>query len=192
MSVEVFDWSINGTRLGYVPNNSTNGTGTTANLSCSRRYQVNLACGLLTQDKLLPVKFMASQLAIELTLEQAASCIFAIQGNATGTTPTYAVSNVTLIPEILEFDASYDAMFLRGLQEGGVPIKFCSWHTFQYTTGGSSAVNLQVQERSRSVKALFCIQNRSPADITTDSHATFIGSAAASFMTNYQWRIGGR
>lgn len=190
-------------RFGFVPNNSANGTGLAAPC-CTRRYQVNLACGLLTQDKLLPVKFMASQLAIELTLEQAASCIFAVAGTGNSGGLTYAVNNVTLIPEILEFDASYgiiffllvlttiDAMFLRGLQEGGVPIKFSSWHTFQFTTGSASSVNLQVQERSRSVKALFCVQNRSPASVLTDSHATFVGSTLNSFMTQYQWRIGGR
>jgi len=177
--------------FGVVPNNSANGTGLSGTC-CSRRYQVNLGCGLLMQDKLLPVKFMASQLAIELTLEQAAACIFTVQGTGVIPEPTYAVNNVTLIPEILEFDASYDAMFLRGLQEGGVPIKFSSWHTFQFTTGAASAVNLQVQERSRSVKALFCVQNRSPATMTTDSHATLTGSGANTFMTSYQWRIGGR
>jgi hypothetical protein len=193
--VTSLDASVTAARFGFVPNSSANGTGLNSPSTtrcCSKRYQVNLACGLLTQDKLLPVKFMASQLAIEITLEQAAACIFAVAGNGSGASPTYAVNNVTLIPEILEFDASYDAMFLRGLQEGGVPIKFSSWHTFQFAAGGATGVNLQVQERSRSVKALFCIQNRSPSTIDTDSHATFIGSSDNSFMTSYQWRIGGR
>ena len=81
----------------------------------TRRYQINLALGLLTQDKLIPVKFMASQLAIEFTLEQPAACIYARPGaSQTSTAPTYSVTNVNLIPEILEFDSSYDAMFLKG------------------------------------------------------------------------------
>ena len=194
--------------LKNVPNKSNGAfTATGANYS-TRRYQVNLACGLLTQDKLIPVKFMASQLAIELQLETANNCIFGTHVGGSGALPTYGVSNVTLIPEILEFDASYgilyiffsiinflDAMFLRGLQEGGVPIKFSSWHTFQFTPSGSQA-NLQVQERSRSVKALFAVQTApsgtSPA-LTVDTHATVNSSAAfASFMSSYQWRIGGR
>ena len=82
-------------------------------------------------------------------------------------------------------------MFLRGLQEGGVPIKFSSWHTFQFATGGGTNVNLQVQERSRSVKALFCVQTTAPT-LLIDSHATLNSSVANSFMNNYQWRIGGR
>lgn len=163
----------------------------------TRRYQVNLALGLLTQDKLLPVKFMASQLAIEITLEQPAACIFAIAGTGAGTPPSYAVTNVNIIPEILEFDSSYDAMFLKGLQDGGVPLKFSSWHTFIFSTNSSSAVNLLVQERSRSVKALFAMQRRSPYLITSDSGATFFdsstyASATGNTMYSYQWRIGGR
>lgn len=87
----------NGIGTGVVPNN-TLGSGLVATAAatnyCTRRYQVNLALGLMTQDKLLPVKFMASQLAIELTLEQPAQCIFAQAGSATGASPTYGVTNV--------------------------------------------------------------------------------------------------
>jgi hypothetical protein len=46
--------------FGVVPNQAS----PSANTSSIRRYQVNLALGLLTQDKLIPAKFMASQLAI--------------------------------------------------------------------------------------------------------------------------------
>jgi hypothetical protein len=121
-----------GQGFGYVPNNcdsdgniKADGSGT----SCIRRYQVSLALGMFNQEKLLPTKFMASQLAIEITLATAAECIFMLSNDFTNPVvaasldPTYAVTNVNLIPEILEFDASYDAMFLKGLQEGGVPIK---------------------------------------------------------------------
>jgi hypothetical protein len=83
-------------------------------------------------------------------------------------------------------------MFLKGLQEGGVPIKFSSWHTFQFTTGGATQVNLQVQERSRSVKALFCVQTLTPTTFAVDSHATLNASNSNGYMLNYQYRIGGR
>ncbi len=196
---------LGGNGFGSVPNQ-----GSSSVQSTTRRYQVNLALGLLTQDKLLPVKFMASQLAIEITLEQPAACIFAQPGGATGSPPTYTVNNVNMIPEILEFDASYgeiffyfsyslDAMFLKGLQSGGVPLKFSSWHTFIFSTSASSAVNLLVQERSRSVKALFAMQRRSPYSLDTDSGATFfdtsayaVGNSSGSTMSSYQFRIGGR
>lgn len=73
-----------------------------------QRYQVSLALGLFSQEKLIPTKFMASQLAIEITLEQPAACMISFKANTTsGAAPTYAITNVNLIPEILEFDASY-------------------------------------------------------------------------------------
>ncbi len=185
---------------------------------CSRRYQINLATGLFTQDKLIPTKFMASQFAVELTLAQPKECIYsqvsradAVDGAvavipatdpvtyyaafAKGTPPTYKVSNINLIPEILEFDASYDQGLMTGLANGGVPIKFATWHTYIFNIGGSSTANLQIQERSRSVKALFGVQRRNPPEYHYDSGATFFDSsntATVSCMQSYQYRIGAR
>jgi len=182
-----------GNEFGNVPNNGLrqiNGVN-----GVTRRYQINFALGLFTQEKLIPTKFMASQLAIELTLEQPAACIFqAATGSGPLRVPTYQVSNVNLIPEILEFDASYDSMFLAGLRDGGVPIKFSSWHTFTFSSGNSSSVNLLVQERSRSVKALFAVQRRQQPDVIYDTGATLFDTSftGASSLQNYQFRIGGR
>jgi hypothetical protein len=169
-----------------------------------RRYQIQLALGIFNQEKLIPTKFMASQLAIELTLATAAECMILDQKRDTTTTatvadPTYQVTNVNLIPEILEFDASYDESFIRGLMETGVPIKFATWNNYRFNTAGGTNVNLQIQERSRSVKAIFCLQRRDPQTITTDSGATFFNSnitssvgTAPSTFNEYQFRIGGR
>ena len=58
---------------------------------------------------------MASQLAIEMTLESAEACIFSLNpesGGGSGSNPTYTLSNINLIPEILEFDASYGKSFI--------------------------------------------------------------------------------
>jgi len=184
-------------------------------VNLTRRYQISFALGMFTQEKLIPTKFMASQLAIEITLETPSSCMIQRSYATSPTAPTYSVSNVNLIPEILEFDASYDAMFLMGLQQGGVPIKFSSWHTYIFSTGGSSRLNLQIQERSRSVKALFAVQRRSPSVMWTDAGAmhfvTQNGYAAttvaglvsagnangaspptAQSLQDFQFRIGGR
>lgn len=188
-----------GTGPGAVPNTYLpSGVVPTSTIYTTRRYQINFALGLFTQDKLIPVKFMASQLAIEITLENANACIFSIPGTASGAAPSYAISNMNLIPEILEFDAKYDEMFLTGLREGGVPIKFSSWHTFIFNTGGASNLNLLVAERSRSVKALFAVQRRSTPLITTDSGALLFtthdpGDATTpTTLQSYQYRIGGR
>lgn len=168
----------------------------------TQRYQIQFALGLFSQGKYLPTKFMASQLAIEITLEQSQFCLFADTTATTGTTgagvgvttPTYGVGNVTLLPEILEFDPSYDAIFLKGLQEGGVPIKFSTWNTYIFSTAAQSNVNLNISERQRSVKALFVVQKRSQPTIAGDNGATFFdtNSTGLSSLQQYQFRIGGR
>jgi hypothetical protein len=160
---------------------------------------------MFNQEKLIPTKFMASQFAIEITMATVAEALFCIKGVSTpaAANPTFKLMNVNLIPEILEFDASYDAMFLKGLQEGGVPIKFSSWHTYIFGTGGSSNLNLQIQERSRSVKGIVAVQRRSPYDVRTDSGACFLCSTNTNptssgdtyddtTLQSYQFRIGGR
>ena len=176
-----------------------------------RRYQIQLALGIFNQEKLIPTKFMASQLAIEITLENAAACLYyqpsaltaqpgsgmTTNGLPSSTPPSYIVSNVNLIPEILEFDASYDESFLRGLQTGGVPIKFATWNNYRFSTNGVSSINLQIQERSRSVKSIFCMQRRDPPTFSSDSGASFfntsiVGAACPSTFQEYQYRIGGR
>ncbi len=186
-----------GAAFGYVPNKSSGSSGAVNGTATTRRYQIPFLLGLMTQDKLLPTKFMASQLAIEISLENAANCIIAAPVGS-GTDPTYIITNVNLIPEILEFDASYDALFLKGLQEGGVPIKFSSWHTYTFGTSAGTNFNLQIQERSRSVKALFCVQRRATAAFDRDSHATHFATVSGDLNTtpvtlqSYQFRIGGR
>lgn len=87
-----------------------------------------------------------------------------------------------------------DDMFLQGLIQGGVPIKFSSWHTFLFSSAKSSNVNLQIQERSRSVKALFAVQRRAMPSYYVDSGATFFDTSSngVSTLQNYQFRVGSR
>ena len=96
---------------GNVPSTAV-AAGASNGAQITRRYQVNLACGLMTQDKLIPLKFMASQFAFEITLAIEAQCIISFVKTSTGDTtatgsPTYSLSNVNMVCEILEFDASY-------------------------------------------------------------------------------------
>ncbi len=96
---------------GYIPNrcDATGSTFSGSGDSTVRRYQVSLALGMFNQEKLIPTKFMASQLAIEITLATTAECmmVFLPPSGSPTTDATYKVTNVNLIPEILEFDASY-------------------------------------------------------------------------------------
>lgn len=92
-------------------------------------------------------------------------------------------------------------MFLKGLMNGGVPIKFATWNNYKSTTAGASSINIQIQERGRSVKSIFALQRRDPVAYNRDSGATFFctGTAAAvtpvgglTSLQEYQYRIGGR
>jgi len=178
-----------------------------------RRYQVQLNLGLFNQSKLIPTKFMASQLAIEITLENPQACMYYIPsaklsttpvtfvsiGTPSSTAPFYTVSNVNLIPEILEFDSTYDSSFLQGLQTGGVPLKFSTWNNFRFSQSGVGNISLPISERSRSVKAVFAVQRRDPPTFGTDSGACFYTSATtpanndgATTLQEFQFRIGGR
>lgn len=144
---------------------------------------------------------MASQLAIEITLERPENCIYQPVGataNADGGGPTYMVGNVALIPEIIEFDDVYDNNFLTALESGGVPIKFATWNYFQFTTQSSSSLQLSITERSRSVKGLLAIQRRAQGSFQYDSHACVFDSSPLTNLTTgtsmkeFQYRIGGR
>jgi hypothetical protein len=167
--------------------------------TATARYQIQLPLGLFTQGKLIPVKFMASQLAIELTLAQPASCMMANPNSAwksaqsrdlpTGT-PTYSISNVNLIPEILEFDSLYDEHFLQGLQTGGMPLQFSTWNTFVQPVTGQY-MQVAIQERSRSVKAIFGFIRKSQTSLLLDHGASF-GDIETAILESYQYRIGGR
>lgn len=55
----------------------------------------------------------------------------------------------------------------------------------------STSINLQIQERSRSVKAIFAVVRRAPAIISADSGALH-HVTSASTLQNFQFRIGGR
>jgi hypothetical protein len=189
------------TTTGYVqpvPNTVTNSLLNAGAVQCTRRYQVTFAFGLFTQGKLIPTKWMASQFAIELTLNQPQACIHAVP-NMTGNTsfsaytipPNYCISNVNLIPEILIFDSSYDEEFLRGLQNGGMPIKFSTWKRYGFSIGGGSTANFNISEKSRSVKSIYTIQRRSPPSYFTDSGAMVNSSTVGGTIQNYQYRIGG-
>lgn len=169
----------------------------TTNPGSTRRYQVQLVAGLFQQGKLLPVKYMASQLAIEITLEQPKNCIItrSVGVNNPLSDPTFVVSNVNLIPEILEFDSSYDQQFLQGLVSGGVPLQFSSWHHFQTGIGYSSNLSMIIQERSRSVKAIFGFMRLQQPNYADDFGASYgdqiLGGGTAKLLS-YQYRIGGR
>ncbi len=88
---------------------------------------------------------------------------------------------------------------------GGVPIKFATWNNYRSSVSNQSSINIQIQERSRSVKSIFALQRRDQPTFTADTGATFFctgtngstslttaNGAGANSLQEYQFRIGGR
>lgn len=183
----------------------TNGTGT-AN---TRRYTVQLPFGIFQQNKLLPLKWMASQLTISLDLAPANECM--VQDVDTSAPQAeYTIKNMFFNAELIEYDSSYDAAFLEGIRNGGVPIKFASWNTYVNSPQPSNNQTILIPERNRSLKALFTVQCP-PASAAYDSHAMlqssgfdasgspdYVGQGgtqlrySAGHMKEFHFRIGGK
>lgn len=176
----------------------------------TRRYTVQLPFGLFQQNKLLPLKWMASQLSISLDLAPPSECMVQDYDSSTPYCK-YTISNMFFNAELMEYDSSYDAAFLEGLRGGGVPIKFSSWNTYINSPSGGSSQTILIPERNRSLKNLYTVLVP-PSDIRWDSHA-FMQSAAEGkktfqpstadakgalvhafegFVRDYQYRIGGK
>lgn len=218
-------------------------------------FCISLASGMLTQQKLLPLKWMANQLMIELELEEPAGflvtgataevptlyetssltvpwqCLspeivpaqynavaartanagvvpYTLSADATYMNLNYFLDNIYFVANILEFDASYDAAFFKGMATGGVPIKFASWHTHQHIPTGTQAT-LIIQERARSVKSIFCMLRKrgdiqaysgSGNSFLSDPYWTYPGVTPSSGVWyddqcgiyEFQLRVGGR
>jgi hypothetical protein len=157
-----------------------------------RRYQISLPLGLFTQGKLIPTKWMASQLAIEVTLASVAECMMHCSNEATTVVgaPSYSIGNVVMIPEILEFDASYDKMFLDGLNGGGVPIQLSTFNTNTSPVNGS-IIQMVIPEKSRSLKNIFTFVRQSVATVFNDYGASY-SDISPAVLEYYQVRVGGR
>lgn len=185
-----------------------------------RRYCVQLPLGLLQQPKYIPLKYLASQLTIELELASVIECMAAEHTVPGDTLPgwSYEIRNMTFNAELHEMDASYDAVMEAGLaSKGGVPISFASWNTYIHSPSGSTTMNLQLAERNRSIKSIFNVLLPNP-HLTSlawnragtaaanfaypfDSHAMCgsLGDASASaqaettgWQKSYQFRLGGK
>jgi hypothetical protein len=159
--------------------------------------------GLLSTKKLIPLKWMASSLALELTLNNDKEALMAPIG-----TPTYEVSKPTILAELLNFDSQYDSAFYLGMSNFGVPLKFHTWRWHHANLTGNRQT-IQIHERARSIKMLLAIVRDQTFDFRFDSlrfyHATGTKydddpenglvnhtQDTPAKITQFQWRIGGR
>lgn len=179
---------IDGTGTGQT-GTITNPTGGFGIRNTRRRYCVQLMTGLMQQRKLIPLKWMASQFSLLITLAQPNKCIVANSDTATGA--TYSITNVNFIPELLEFDSSFDAYLLAGLKNGGMPIKYSTWRNYSSPVTQAS-VNVQILESAKSLKSIFSFLKRTIPVLKWDYGASPFFPGALNTLQSYQYRIGGR
>lgn len=191
--------------------------GNTPVASTVRRYSIQLYAGLFMQRKLIPLKWMSSQLQIEIELAPANECIELLQpvSGVTVTSAEIRVSQVEFLAQILEFDTKFDEGVFEALQYG-LPIQFQSWHlTYQQLYNTQN--NLQIQERARSVRGALAVilddnlrtsyqrdwhtfmasggalQTSGLTDIFTGAPTTpMTMPLATTCVESFQFRIGGR
>jgi hypothetical protein len=156
-------------------------TGTAAT-NVTRTFNIQLLTGLTSLKKLLPLKWMASQLVIELTIAPVQEAYIT---NIVNPLPVLTLQNMNMVTELLEFDSSYDLAFFEGLnQPTGVPLKFTSWHYHQFAITGPTQT-YQIHERSRSVKAAFAVIRQLTPIPTFDADWFFHNMNDSVTLTNY-------
>lgn len=143
------------------------------NMGVTYRYSVPLISGLFNCNKLLPLKWLAAQWALELEVGDVSETMITTKALLDDSSLTFTLSNVHFCTELLEFPDTYDTAFYVGLSNGGVPIKFNTWryHTFNIT---GTTNHLQIHERARSIKAAYAwVVDRTQKSRACDRYAAF-------------------
>jgi len=119
-----------------------------------RTVDTFLLSGLFGQPKLIPLKWMAAQLALEIEFAPAHAAF--ITG---GTSDDFAYNwtNVNFITELLEFDTVFQGTMAQYLQSGKqIPLKFNSWDSFSFNIVGT-VTTPQINTRAKSVKSILAV-----------------------------------
>lgn len=114
-----------------------------------RTFQVQLNSGILASQKLIPFKWMAAALRLEIDLTQSYQAL--ITGGSDDV--QFKLTNLNMITELLEFNDLYDANFYGALKFG-IPLKFTTWDNFYHTFTGAK-LDAIIQERALSLKYMF-------------------------------------
>lgn len=167
-----------------------------------RTYCLNLLAGLFTQKKLVPLKWMAAQLAVEITVATVGDA--ALFDNATEV--ALKIHDPQFVAELISFDSTYDQAFYMGLEAGGVPLKFASFHFHSFNVNGNSNT-VQIHERSRSIKCALAVVRDQESQVGLKDSDRFFhalgqtigtnglldeGRRTSAAITEFQWRVGGR
>lgn len=185
-----------------------------------RRYAIPINTGVFQQKRLIPLKFMSSQLAIEFELAEAADCQIWTLGSAgvsgTPAVPTASQTEIGLVElnaELLEFDAEFDRAVFTGLSRG-LAIPFQSWHVTAQSINATTQATMNIQESARSVRyalaaltddrfrtiytdahyfapGLLCTQSNALVAVQPLNFPSQMNTQNDTLLDSYQWRLGG-
>lgn len=184
-----------------------------------RRYAIAINTGVFQQKRLLPLKFMSSQLQLEFELAPAVDCqTWVIGSGGSPALPTDCRVEVGLpeiVAELLEFDSEFDRAVFEGLGRG-LAIPFQSWHMNSFNISPGIFQQINIQESSRSVRyAIAGFTDDANRVLTRDAHLFINGFDAiyypnvgetganinnllgdawvtnANLIESFQWRLGG-
>lgn len=173
-----------------------------------QNFNLNLFSGFLCVQKLIPLKWMAAQLAFEIEWNPPSRAFLS------GDSLDYSITNVNYVTELFQFDSTYDSAFFMGLQSMGVPLKFSSWHYHQFNWTGTNMV-AQIQERARSVKSIQAVsrdpkssfyidndrfyhsqgelfQNQTTSNSFANTRCPRLTNPGSAPLEQFQFRVGGR
>lgn len=195
-------------------NTSPENTATTQGQTV-RRYAIPINTGVFQQKRLIPLKFMSSNLQIEFELAEAVDCqIWTVGTVGTPTIPATSVTEVGLpeiIAELLEFDADFDVSVFESLKSG-LAIPYQSWHVTAQNIGPTVNAQLNIQESARSVRyALAVLTDDATRLLNQDAHFFWPGffsqplaqseaiplvgatplTRCDTLIESFQWRLGG-
>lgn len=165
-------------RFNYHADSGASGAVTNATVGTTvHRYAIPINTGVFQQKRLIPLKFMSSQLAIELEIAEAVDSQIWSLGTlgdaATPAIPTSAQTEIGLCEinaELLEFDSEFDRAVFTGLSTG-LAIPFQSWHMTSQNIQPSNQATINIQESSRSVRYAMCgLTSDTFRDLRYDAH----------------------
>ena len=153
-------------------------------------WTLNLS-GLLSASKYLPLRYMGSMI-IELYMAPNPEAIYS---QKIGENPTsrlyhdrvfYELTNVNAEADMCTFDESFEKAAMDTIEKEGLKIHFQSWNHHSRNITSANVSDLQISERSGSVRGLiFCMKN------SGDDQIVFIENQYhAHRLEEYQFRIG--
>jgi hypothetical protein len=142
--------------------------------------------GLLGSDKYIPLLKLAGGLNLQIELAAPRDAFFS---SAAGDEPSYSVSQVSYVARLVNFERDFMAQFDQVMNVGGVELASTTYSHY-LTNVGNNAYNMNIPDKSRSIKSIVAIQ-RPEAGLTSPDY-TISRTDARDYdgVADIQFRVG--